>query len=437
MIGGEPILFADEIQLSGSGPVMDKSELAVGTDPQTSAPVTDHRPDENARQFSERLLLQPLPFRIKGDQPRIGSQPDGIVLHPDCVDSGIIQPRKQVDIREAVLGQLHNTTPGGGYPEVPLMIQEDVLYGAFDWSMLQSLEAACSVQPTDAIATADPQPVVLRQQAVDAGDARNRKTFPVRNRLFCRTAQDLRALRSAPEHSGTQGIRIDAADVSPDLLRGPPVCDGSVSQREGVSVHSHAVDRPGAVTGEHHNGDRTQPFVQYGEHGARRLQDHKSADSGDIKGSVVVLTKAPDRIGGQAVFLPINRQNAPVQTGDAHFIGAHPQTTLPVYVEAHRAGNAGHNLKTLSVEAGQAAIAANVQEAVRRLRHDICLRVGKAGEIIVNCAGAFRLVAVAVLSGQRRKLRGNQTYQRKQKRRQTEKYSGSVHDPPPFPLEPQ
>ena len=224
--------------------------------------------------------------------------------------------------------------------------------------------------------------------------------LPIGNRLIHLTAQDLGALGSAPEHSFTQGICIHTAHIGSDLLGGPPVRNGVLPQSEGVSVYGDAVNGPGTVSREHRDGYASQTFIQDREHFSGGLQEHQSADGRDIDAAARSLRKTTDRIGGQAVCLSVDSHNALVQTGNAHFVRTHPQASLPVYIEANRAGNAGNSLEALSVKAGQAAIAADVQVAVRRLRHDIRLSVGKAGEIIENRIGVFRLEAFAVLCRQ-------------------------------------
>ena len=252
--------------------------------------------------------------------------------------------------------------------------------------MLQTGEGSAVIQIPHPIPGADPQPVSVLQQAVDAIHAAQLDALQRGGGLEHAAVIQFRALGPEIDISAARRIRVDDLGIEAGLRQRPPLHDFPVPEQEVALVPDDAVDIACPVARDGEDVFAPEALVRQLADLPVSVQEEEAGAGGHQDVPVFLLAEAPHG-GIQAFLRPVHRQAPAVQADSPHFAGAHPKSAPRIRKQAHGAGDALHCLESAPVKAGQAAVAADIEEAVWRLNGEVRFGKGHARSVVIDRGG--------------------------------------------------
>ena len=251
---------------------------------------------------------------------------------------------------------------------------------------------ALGIQLADAVVGADPDGAVDGLHALHAGQGRGVDHLSG-GQAVRRAAVDnagaagAGVLRGQVERAGLAEVRQQGQEAAAAAgLVAQPAGHPAVPHDEEVAAGREAVDQPVAAQAQVRDGDSVQALVLHHAQGQVPVHCGDASRRADVDKAVSVLRHGADADGHQLMGLVHAAEGGTALEKDAEVVGADPQPSLAVHIQAAGVRDAvgGFDaLKAVSVVADQAGIAADPEKAVLGLGDGVGLRGWQAVAVVV------------------------------------------------------
>ena len=342
--------------------------LAVGADPQVVVLIHHHTADPDSLKAVRQLVPDLLLARqIHGVQPFVRADIVRVIPSDDGIDDPVVHAGRAVNIPEIGRRQAQQSQPGGGEPQVPLIVHQHIVNGVVEIVGIDPLVPALLIHAGDAVVRADKERSVLHPvQGFDILQPGAFRHVPE----FEGSALDTEPVDFIARGGGQQlslrrkgaalEIRLGARHpAGGDDLPLPQQVQGAVVGDRG---HISGLVRGGVIRVGH-----LRKHVHLSQAAVERHHLHAPGGA-DVIVSVRALDDGFNRVGGQPPLLVDHVGNLLVDhNGQAVVVGADPEPALLVAVEAvdvpHRV-ELVHPPELPAVVAVQAGIGADPDHSV-------------------------------------------------------------------------